>query len=345
MTFSIVARAGGAYGVAVASKFLAVGAVVPAAEAGSGALATQSYANVAYRPQGLALLRTGVDAAGVVAGLTAADPGQAKRQLGVVAASGPGASFTGDECHDWAGGQTGDGWAVQGNLLAGPQVVTALRDAWLASAPPAASGRSASGARGQAAGPSFAPASGRSASGARDQAAGPSFAPASGRSASGARDQAAGPSFAAALAARLVAALRAGDAAGGDRRGRQSAAVLVVEPGQGYGSASDVAVDLRVDDHPDPTTELSRLLELHTMLFGRPDPDSLTELAGPLADQVRDLLTRVGHAVSGDSTAALDAALAGWAGVENLEERIVAGKIDRLVLDHLRTSAGAAGRG
>lgn len=249
MTFSIVARAGDAHGVAVASKFLAVGAVVPEAEAGVGALATQSYANVAYRPQGLALLRTGVTAAGVVAGLTAADPEQAKRQLGVVAASGEGASFTGAECHDWAGGEAGDGWAVQGNILAGPQVVAAVRDSWLASDPDSV------------------------------------------------------------LAARLVAALRAGDAAGGDRRGRQSAAVLVVAPGQGYGGTSDVAVDLRVDDHPDPTAELSRLLDLHTMLFGRPDPASMPELAGPLADEVRRLLATAGHPAGDSSAAALDRAL------------------------------------
>jgi uncharacterized Ntn-hydrolase superfamily protein len=305
MTFSIVARAGDAHGVAVASKFLAVGAVVAAAEAGIGAVATQSYANLAYRPQGLALLRTGVDAAGVVAGLTAADPGRAKRQLGVVAATGAGASFTGDECHDWAGGQAGDGWAIQGNLLAGPQVVSQLRDAWLAGEPGAGAGASHPGG---------------------DPAGGPD-----------------GPAGAA-LASRLLAALRAGDRAGGDRRGRQSAALLVVAPGQGYGGSGDVAVDLRVDDHPDPTAELARLLDLHTMLFGRPDPQALLELAGPLAGEVRELLARVGHPAAGESPEALEAALAGWAGVENLEERIVPGKIDRLVLEHLRTGAGAAGR-
>jgi uncharacterized Ntn-hydrolase superfamily protein len=232
----------------------------------------------------MALLRTGVTAAGVVAGLTAADPDRARRQLGVVAATGAGATFTGDGCHDWAGGEAGDGWAVQGNLLAGPQVVAAIRDAWLASDPYTT------------------------------------------------------------LAGRLLAALRAGDRAGGDRRGRQSAAVLVVDPGQGYGG-TDVAVDLRVDDHPDPTAELSRLLDLHTMLFGRPDPEALAALAGPLATEVRDLLDRAGHPVGGSSPEALDAALAGWAGVENLEERIVPGKIDPLVLAHLRTAAGKAGRG
>src|SRR3954464_11360689 len=130
MTFSIVARSadGRSHGVAVASKFLAVGAAVPAAEADIGALATQSYANLAYRPQGLALLRTGVSAADVVAGLTAADPGPGprqpaargrhQRQLGVGGATGDGATYTGSGCHDWAGGIAGDGYAIQGNILA-----------------------------------------------------------------------------------------------------------------------------------------------------------------------------------------------------------------------------------
>ncbi|HEY8472479.1 MAG TPA: DUF1028 domain-containing protein [Natronosporangium sp.] len=280
MTFSIVARSDHAYGVAVASRFLAVGAVVPAAEASVGALATQSYANVAYRPQGLALLRTGVAAPEVVAGLTAADPGRERRQLGVVSATGPGATYTGSECHDWAGGEAGDGWAIQGNLLTGPQVITAMRDVWLG---------------------------------------GDTDAP---------------------LARRLVAALRAGDQAGGDRRGRQSAAVLVVAASQGYGQTSDTVVDLRVDDHPDPVGELARLLEVHTMLFGKPEPDSLRELVAPLDDEVRRLLSRVGHPVAEPTPAALDAALADWAGIENLEERIVPGKIDPLVLAHLRASAG-----
>ncbi|BCJ77874.1 hypothetical protein CS0771_74180 [Catellatospora sp. IY07-71] len=274
MTFSIVARSadGVAHGVAVASKFLAAGAVVPAAEAGVGALATQSYANLAYRPQGLAMLRTGTLAADVVAGLTAADPGRAQRQLGVVGAAGDGATFTGTGCHAWAGGVTGDGYAIQGNILAGPEVVAAMEQAWLASDP------------------------------------------------------------AAPLAARLLAALRAGDAAGGDRRGRQSAAVYVVAPGQGYGGTSDVLVDLRVDDHPDPCAELARLLDVHTLLFGKPDPDTLLPLDGALADEVRALLAARGHAHSD-----LDTALADWAGIENLEERMVPGHLDPLVLAHLRT--------
>ncbi|GAA4715497.1 DUF1028 domain-containing protein [Phytohabitans rumicis] len=275
MTFSIVARStdGRLHGVAVASKFLAAGAIVPAAEAEVGALATQAHANLAYRSQGLALLRTGVAAADVVAGLVAADPGRAQRQLGVVGVDGDGATFTGAGCHDWAGGASGPGWAVQGNILAGPQVIEAMRDAWL----------------GAAAEEPFAP--------------------------------------------RLAAALHAGDRAGGDRRGRQSAALLVVAKGGGYGGGSDVLVDLRVDDHPDPVAEVARLLDIHTLLFGRPDPKDLLDLQGDIAEEVAALLTAAGYPPGGGG---LDAALAAWSGVENLEERMVPSRIDAVVLAHLR---------
>jgi uncharacterized Ntn-hydrolase superfamily protein len=279
MTFSIVARSadGLAHGVAVASKFLSVGAAVPAAEAEVGAIATQSYANLAYRPQGLALLRTGVGAAGAVAGLTAADDGRTSRQLGIVGVSGDGATYTGPDCHPWAGGVAGDGYAIQGNILTGPEVVDAMRSAWLGSA--------------------------------------------------------AEPK----LARRLLAALRAGDYAGGDRRGRQSAALYVVAKGQGYGGTSDVLVDLRVDDHPEPVGELARLLDLHTLYFDKPDPATLLRLEGSLADEVGSRLAAMGY------TGELDAALADWAGVANLEERMIAGHIDPLVLDHLRTDTPTIG--
>jgi uncharacterized Ntn-hydrolase superfamily protein len=274
VTFSIVARSpdGRALGVAVASKFLAVGAVVPAAEAEVGAVATQAYANLAFRPQGLTLLRTGVAPADAVAGLTAADPARASRQLGVVGATGDGATFTGDACPDWAGGTAGDGYAIQGNILAGPRVVDAMRDAWLA------------------------------------------------------------PAGEASFPRRLVATLRAGDAAGGDRRGRQSAALLVVATGAGYGGGGDVAVDLRVDDHADPVAELGRLLDVHALLFDRPDPRTLLDLTGALADEVRQRLAAAGFA-----DRELGESLGAWAGEENLEERLVPGRIDPLVLAHLRS--------
>ncbi|WP_433718494.1 DUF1028 domain-containing protein [Actinoplanes sp. CA-051413] len=280
MTFSVVARAadGGALGVAVASKFLGAGAAVPAALADVGAVATQSYANLAYRPQALALLATGVPAAETVAGLIAADAGPVDhRQVGVVGTQGPGATFTGSACHDWAGGVAGDGFAIQGNMLAGPQVVDQMRKAWLAGT---------------------------------EQTR---------------------------LAYRLLDALRAGDEAGGDRRGRQSAALLVVAKGQGYGGTSDVVVDLRVDDHPDPVAELTRLLELHTLYFERPDPATLLTLDGDVGAEVRERLAALGHP-AGPAAVDLDEALASWAGIANLEERIVAGRIDPLVLDQLRNA-------
>jgi uncharacterized Ntn-hydrolase superfamily protein len=271
MTFSIVGTDGTAWGVAVASKFLAVGAAVPAARAGVGAIATQAFANLAYRPDGLQLLADGRDAHDAVTELTTRDEQRAQRQVGVVDASGSAATYTGDGCHDWAGGRTGDGAAVQGNILVGPQVVDAMLDAWR-------------------------------------------------------RSDRGDP-----LGRRLLAALQAGDAEGGDRRGRQSAALLVVTEGGGYGGGSDVLVDLRVDDHALPVQELARLLDLHDLYFGKPDPDALLPLDGAVADEVRQRLAALGHRSSD-----LDTALADWAGIENYEERLVPGRIDPVVLDQLR---------
>jgi uncharacterized Ntn-hydrolase superfamily protein len=276
VTFSIVASDGTAWGVAVASKFLAVGAAVPAAAAGVGAIATQSYANLAYRPDGLRLLREGSSAQETLDRLTGADELREQRQLGIVDGHGRAATFTGSGCHAWAGGVAGsvDGhgaFAIQGNILTGSEVVGAMRAAWHETQP--------------------------------DQP----------------------------LARRLLAALTAGDQAGGDRRGRQSAALLVVTPDGGYGGGSDVLVDLRVDDHPQPVPELQRLLDLHDIYFGKPDLESTLPLDGQLADEVRERLGRLGH-----RAANLDEALAEWAGIENFEERMVAGRIDPLVLEQLR---------
>ncbi len=265
MTFSLVARSpdGSQWGVAVASKFLAVGVAVPGASHGVGAIATQAHANLAYRPDGLALLRGGASAQEALDRLVADDDGRDQRQAGVVDAQGGAATWTGPGCADWAGGRTGDGWAAQGNLLTGPEVVDALASTFM---------------------------------------------------------QAEGT-----LAERLTAALLAGDRAGGDRRGRQSAALLVVSEGGGYGGGSDVLVDLRVDDHVDPVPELVRLLDLHDLYFGRPDPDALLPLEGDLAQEVAGLLAGKGFATLED-----------WAGVENYEERMVDGAIDPVVLEKLR---------
>src|SRR3954454_15856110 len=225
MTFSIVGRSpdGSALGVAVASKFLAAGAYVPAAAADAGALATQAHVNLELKTRGLAMLRDGVSATDVLQRFFGDDPDRADRQAGVVDVSGAAATFTGDRAQPWAGGRTGEGpegsFAAQGNLLAGPEVVDAMVDSWLASA-----------------------------------------------------DQ---PS----LARRLVAALTAGQAAGGDPRGKQAAALLVVSPGAGYGGLGDVVVDLRSDDAPEPIAELARMLarmlDLHDLYFGSTPADQL----------------------------------------------------------------------
>ena len=271
MTFSIVATDGTAWGVAVASKFLAVGSAVPAAAAGIGAIATQSYANLAYRPDGLALLRDGKSAQDTIVALTQADDGREQRQAGIVDRNGDAATYTGDKCHDWAGGRTGPSYAIQGNILTGADVVEAMEAAWL------------------------------------------------------------GTDATQPLARRLLIALIAGDAAGGDSRGRQSAAVLVASNDGGYAGSTDILVDLRVDDSPAPIPELERLLDLHDLYFGKPDPETALPLDGELADEVRHRLATLGF-TNND----LDTALANWAGVENFEERLVAGRIDPTVLDQLR---------
>jgi uncharacterized Ntn-hydrolase superfamily protein len=274
MTFSIVATDGTAWGVAVASKFLAVGSAVPGARAGVGAIATQSYANLAYRPDGLAHLAAGRTAQETLDALTAADDLREQRQAGIVDGQGRAATFTGTGCHAWAGGVTGEGYAIQGNILTGAEVVAEMEQSWLAGDPDAP------------------------------------------------------------LSRRLLAALVCGDTAGGDSRGRQSAALFVVSPGGGYGGGSDVSVDLRVDDHPQPIPELVRLLDLHDIFFTPPDQEAAIQLDGDLAAEVRSRLDRLGH-----DDPDLDRALADWAGIENLESRMVAGRIDPVALEMLRKSA------
>lgn len=281
MTFSIVATNAdrSQFGIAVASKFLAVGAAVPAARAGVGALATQAWANTAYKADGLALLTNGANAKETVATLTRLDTMSERRQLGVVDAHGTAATYTGSECTDWAGGVAGDGYAIQGNILVGSRVIALMEEAWLGSDP---------------------------------------------------REP---------FARRLLAALAAGDAVGGDRRGRQSAALFVAGDEGGYGGGSDVMVDLRVDDHKSPVPELARLLTIHEMLFGKPDPNDLMPLTGALAEEVRSLLGAQGYIAGSVAAEELDRVLAAWAGVENLEERLVPGQLDPIVLEHLRRLA------
>ena len=271
-TFSIVAfdPETRQWGVATQSKFLAVGSVVTWAEADAGAVATQSYANPRYGPDGLALLREGVAADEVVRRLTQADEGRESRQLGVVDARGGAATYTGSECRDWAGGRTGDGYAAQGNILVSAETVDALAETFESS-------------RGTP------------------------------------------------LALRLIDCLAAAQAAGGDSRGQQAAALLVVEKNGGYAKLSDVFVDLRVDDHTQPIEELRRIYRLHDEMFGRTPQSQWLDVDDSLREEVAQRLAQRGY--SGEFQEALDA----WAGTENYEMRVDGiERIDPVVLEALR---------
>jgi uncharacterized Ntn-hydrolase superfamily protein len=271
-TYSVVAcdldRA--QWGVATQSKFLAVGSVVPWAESQVGAVATQSYANPQYGPDGLALLRQGLPAKEVVQRLTEADEGREQRQLGIVDGRGGAATYTGGECHDWAGGRTGDGYAAQGNILVSADTVAALAETFEGSA-----GRP--------------------------------------------------------LAERLLDCLDAAQAAGGDKRGQQSAALLVVEKDAGYAGLSDVVVDLRVDDHSLPLEELRRIYRLHDALFGRTPKEEWLDVDDDLRTELTERLAKLGY--SGE----LEQAYGDWAGTENYEMRVDGvERVDPFVLDALR---------
>jgi uncharacterized Ntn-hydrolase superfamily protein len=274
-TYSIVAcdRPAGQWGVAVQSKFLAVGSVVPWAEPQVGAIATQSYANPRYGPDGLALLREGRTAEEVVEALTSADEGRDERQVGVVDGAGRAATFTGSACHEWAGGRTGNCYAVQGNILVSEATVDALAATFESNAHLE-------------------------------------------------------------LGQRLIECLAAAQAAGGDRRGQQSASLLVVEKNAGYARLSDTVIDLRVDDHARPIAELRRLFSLHEELFGATPPEDWLEVDDTLQQELRERLGRLGH------TGELQEAFADWAGTANLEERIDGvTRIDPIVLDALRKAS------
>jgi len=279
-TFSIVAfdKDNGDLGVAVQSKFLAVGAVVPWARAGVGAIATQAWANLSYGPSGLDLLAQGLPATEVMARLTEADERRAKRQLGIVDARGQAAAYTGQECTEWAGHRVGEGYACQGNILVDERTVQVMAQGFEA-------------AEGE-------------------------------------------------LAEQLLAALLAGQEAGGDRRGRQSAALLVVREGGSYGGYIDRYIDLRVDDHPTPIQELKRLLALHRLYFGQSQEGRLLSLEEELTREVQALLHGLEFyrgPIHGVYDRATRSALADWAGIENLEERLQEGdRIDPVVLEFLR---------
>ncbi|MGV3488475.1 MAG: DUF1028 domain-containing protein [Tuberibacillus sp.] len=279
-TFSIVGYDPEAqeWGVAVQSKFLGVGAVVPFAKAGVGAVATQSMANTAFGPEGLALMEKGYSAEEAIQALVKDDPDREMRQVGIVDAKGGSASFTGNECYDWAGGITGPHFAAQGNILVGEETVQAMAQTF---------------------------------------------------------QQTAGT-----LAERLIAALDAGQDAGGDRRGRQSAALLVVREKGGYGGYNDRAIDLRVDDHPDPIKELGRIFKLQQLYFSQSAEEDIVPITDELREELTRELTRTGFIKDGTRTLNDDAfyrALTTFFHTENFEEREQPqGKIDMAVVRFLR---------
>jgi uncharacterized Ntn-hydrolase superfamily protein len=263
------------WGVAVQSKFLAVGAIVPWARAGVGAVATQAMANFNYGPRGLELMSQGKTAQETVEALISSDDDREHRQLGVVDAAGRAATFTGSECFEWAGGVEGEHYAAQGNILVGRETVEAMA-------------RTFEGTSGG-------------------------------------------------LAGRLLAALEAGLGAGGDSRGKQSAALLVVREGGGYGGDNDHVVDLRVDDHPEPIRELIRLRTLHTLYFGETQPEDVVAVDGEVRRDVEMSLRRSGYVEEGADDKALLDALSAFIRTENFEEREQErGYLDRAVLEYMK---------
>ncbi|ARI77724.1 fimbrial assembly protein FimA [Halobacillus mangrovi] len=278
-TFSIVGcdPATGEVGVAVQSKFLGVGSVVPWAKAGVGAVATQAFANPAYGPEGLRLLEEGSCPDEVIQTLTSNDEDFLHRQVGVIDAKGNAATFTGEECYDWAGDVTGKNYAAQGNILVNRETVTHMGDAF---------------------------------------------------------ENTEGP-----LADRLIAGLKAAQNAGGDSRGKQSAAIYVVKKNGGYGGLSDVFVDLRVDDHPEPIEELDRIYQLQQLYFGETEPYDIEKIEGKLEEDLRDWLVRLEYLTSQEvSDDEFHQGLTAYLHTENFEAREQErGYIDMKVYEFMKT--------
>jgi uncharacterized Ntn-hydrolase superfamily protein len=274
MTFSIVAcdLKEKTWGVAVASKFPAVGAVVPWAQADAGAVATQSFANTSFGPRGLQMMKQGFSAKQTLEALLKNDPDKEDRQVGLVDTKGNAATFTGSVCFDWAGGITGKGYAIQGNILASAKVVPAMEKKFLAT-------------KGD-------------------------------------------------LPTRLYTALLAGDRAGGDKRGRQSAAIYVVKPNGGYGGFIDRWIDYRVDDHQDPLPRLGELIELHRLYFDKSPESERVLLKGKSLEQITTILKHEGYL---KKNVTFQDAYNAFIGNENFEERSDpnAQWIDKPVLKYL----------
>jgi uncharacterized Ntn-hydrolase superfamily protein len=266
-----------AWGIAVASKFPAVGAVVPWAKAKAGAVATQALANTTFGPRGLEMMASGLSAEETITKLLARDRGREHRQVGLVDLKGTAASFTGKSCFEWAGGLTGPAYAIQGNILTGADVLGQMEHAFLET-------------RGE-------------------------------------------------LPERLFAALDAGGRAGGDRRGRQSAALLVVKQKAGYGGHNDRWVDYRVDDHLNPIARLGELLELHHLYFGKGPKSQRVRLEGRTVKDLQEIMKAIGYytATDGNYDDTTREAFRAFIGNENFEQRANPdeGWIDRPVLEYL----------
>lgn len=279
MTFSIVGFDPNTkeLGIAVQSKFLGVGAVVPWAKAGVGAVATQSYANTTYGPKGLELLATGKSAQETMDALTSEDEQAEFRQAGIVDANGNAATFTGEKCYDWAGGVTGPNFAAQGNILVSEETVQAMAKTF---------------------------------------------------------QQTEGT-----LAERLLKALDAGQDAGGDSRGMQSASLLVVKEKGGYAGLNDRYIDLRVDDHPDPIKELIRIYELQQLYFAPTKEQNILTIEGEVREELIQQLNR--HGYLKDATNVIDEvlhqSLTDYLHTENFEGREQEkGKVDLEVLNYMK---------
>jgi uncharacterized Ntn-hydrolase superfamily protein len=284
-TFSIVASdpKERSCGIAVASKFLAAGSVVPWANSMAGAIATQSYANTRFGPIGLEMLEQGLSAEHALEALLAGDIDAEKRQVGIVDMQGGSATFTGIQCHNWAGGNTGEGYAAQGNILVGEHVIQEMSNA---------------------------------------------FENSTGN-----------------IAWRLYHALAAGDEAGGDRRGRQSAAIYVAKFQGGYAGFNDRWVDLRVDDHHDPVKRLGELLELRDLYFGKSSPSDVILLRGKQLEKMQLVLKQRGFysgEINGQYEDQTRVALSAFIGTENFEDRFDSenGKIDGPVFNYIINQMG-----
>lgn len=285
-TFSIVAYSAeeNALGIAVSSKFPAVGAVVPYARAGVGAVATQAFAKLGYGPDGLRLMAEGKSASETLRILLEDDDLRENRQVGIVDAQGNAVAHTGNLCHDWAGHKTGDGYTVQGNLLAGEGVVESMSKAYLT-----ASGE---------------------------------------------------------LSDRLISALRAGEIAGGDRRGKQSAAVMVVCPNGGYGGDTDRYLDLRVDDDEEPVKRLAELVDMHHLYFQPPQKSDAIQIDKDIASELQAMMVKhryMSGAIDGIWDEVCQQAFWILIANENLEMRWTrdnSNVIDRIALNYLRERLG-----